>query len=222
MAQPVKHLPAMQDTWVWSLGWKDPPEKEMATHSSSLAWRIPWTEEHGGLQPMRLQESDTTEQLTHWRFLASMVLLKIMEVTAPTHQRNISGTLSSQQLCLSKHLTHNLTTSCPFWYTPAGPIHFPPCPGQPGERRPRQVASGREFLEDRTGVLILTLPRESPEALGKSHCVRVCNGDDRKEAKIHGTVKVKNLAPGGFPGGQGVKNPPCNAGNAGSIPVSGN
>ena len=86
----------------------------MTTHSSSLAWRIPWTEERGGLQPMRLQDLDTAEQLTHWRFLASMVLLKIMEVTAPTHQRNISGTLSSQQLCLSKHLTHNLTTSCPF------------------------------------------------------------------------------------------------------------
>ena len=86
----------------------------MATHSSSLAWRIPWTEERGGLQPMRLQESDTTEQLTHWRFLASMVLLKILEVTAPTPQRNVSGTLSSQHLRLSKHLTHNLTTSCPF------------------------------------------------------------------------------------------------------------
>ena len=41
----VKHLPAMQETWVRSLGWEDPLEKEMAPHSSILAWRIPWTEE---------------------------------------------------------------------------------------------------------------------------------------------------------------------------------
>ena len=46
----VKHLPAMQETWVQSLGWEDPLEKEMATHSSTLAWRIPRTEEPGGLQ----------------------------------------------------------------------------------------------------------------------------------------------------------------------------
>ena len=41
----VKTLPAMWETWVWSLGWEDPLEKEMATHSSILAWEIPWTEE---------------------------------------------------------------------------------------------------------------------------------------------------------------------------------
>ena len=45
----VKNLPALQETLVWSLGQKDPLEKEMATHSSILAWRIPWTEEPGGL-----------------------------------------------------------------------------------------------------------------------------------------------------------------------------
>ena len=50
MAQRLKHLPAMWETWVRSLGWEDPLEKEMATHSSTLAWRIPWTEELGGLQ----------------------------------------------------------------------------------------------------------------------------------------------------------------------------
>ena len=49
VAQMVKHLPAMWETQVWSLGWKDPLEKEMATHSSILAWKIPWTEEPGGL-----------------------------------------------------------------------------------------------------------------------------------------------------------------------------
>ena len=50
MAQRVKHLPAMQGTWDRSLGREDPLEKEMGTHSSTLAWRIPWTEEPGRLQ----------------------------------------------------------------------------------------------------------------------------------------------------------------------------
>ena len=49
VAQSVKKLPAVQETWVQSLGQEDPLEKEMATHSSILAWRIPWTEEPGGL-----------------------------------------------------------------------------------------------------------------------------------------------------------------------------
>ena len=57
------HLP-MQEMRVPFLGWEDPLEKEMATHSSVLAWRIPWTEEPGGLQSMRLQELDMTEQLS--------------------------------------------------------------------------------------------------------------------------------------------------------------
>ena len=55
VAQMVKNLPAMQKTQVQSLGWEDPLEKGMATHSSILAWRIPWTEEHGGLQSTELQ-----------------------------------------------------------------------------------------------------------------------------------------------------------------------
>ena len=49
LAQAVKNLPAVQETWVGSLGQEDPMEKRMATHSSILAWRIPWTEEPGGL-----------------------------------------------------------------------------------------------------------------------------------------------------------------------------
>ena len=48
----VKNLPAMLETQVWSLGWEDPLEKGMTTHSSILAWRISWTEETGGLQSM--------------------------------------------------------------------------------------------------------------------------------------------------------------------------
>ena len=50
VAQRLKRLPAIRETWVQSLGQEDPLEKEMATHSSILAWRLPWTEEPGGLQ----------------------------------------------------------------------------------------------------------------------------------------------------------------------------
>ena len=52
VAQMVKNLPAMRETWVQSLGWEDPLEKGMAAHSIVLAWRIPWTEESGALQSM--------------------------------------------------------------------------------------------------------------------------------------------------------------------------
>ena len=68
----VKRLPAIRETWVRSLGWEDLLEKEMATHSSTLAWKIPWTEEPGRLQSMGSpKESNTTEQL-HFPFLLVM------------------------------------------------------------------------------------------------------------------------------------------------------
>ena len=60
----VKNPPAMQETRVQSLDQEDPLEKEMAPHSSTLAWRIPWMENPGGLQSMGCKELDTTEQLT--------------------------------------------------------------------------------------------------------------------------------------------------------------
>ena len=63
MAQLVKNQPAVQETRVPSLSQEDPLEKEQATHSSIVAWEIPWTEEPGGLQSMEPQESDMTEQL---------------------------------------------------------------------------------------------------------------------------------------------------------------
>ena len=56
----VKNLPAMQETWVQSLGWEDPLEKKTATHSSILAWKTPWTEEPGGIQSMGSQ------RMTSW------------------------------------------------------------------------------------------------------------------------------------------------------------
>ena len=60
----VKNLPAMQKTGVWSLGQEDPLEKRMATHSSILAWEIPWTEEPGELQSMESQRVEVTERRT--------------------------------------------------------------------------------------------------------------------------------------------------------------
>ena len=65
VAQMVKNLLAIQETWVLFLGWEDPLQKEMAIHSTILFWRIPWTEEPGELQSMGChKESDTTEKLT--------------------------------------------------------------------------------------------------------------------------------------------------------------
>ena len=55
VVQLVENLPAMRETWVRFLGWEDPMEESMATHSSILAWRIPWTEDPGGLRYMGLQ-----------------------------------------------------------------------------------------------------------------------------------------------------------------------
>ena len=89
VAQMVKHLPPMQETWVQSLGWEDPLEKEMATHSSSiLAWRIPCREEPSGLQSMGMQRAHTTEGLsmhsclyiTHLDIRSfGMILLKLFQ-----------------------------------------------------------------------------------------------------------------------------------------------
>ena len=65
MAQRLKHLRAMKETWVQSLGQEDPLKKEMASHISILAWRIPWTDV--GYSPQGRKESDTAEQL-HFHF----------------------------------------------------------------------------------------------------------------------------------------------------------
>ena len=65
VAQTVKNLPAMQETWILSLGQEDSLEKEMATHSSILAWEIPWTEEPGRLQSMGPRVTNVTTK-THW------------------------------------------------------------------------------------------------------------------------------------------------------------
>ena len=73
VAQLVKNLPAMQDTWIQSLGWEDLLEKGMATHSNILSWRIPWTEELGGLQSMGLQRVGHNWAIKHSTACVSLV-----------------------------------------------------------------------------------------------------------------------------------------------------
>ena len=77
MIKTINLLPALLETQVWSQGWGDPLEKEMATHSSILAWKISWMEEPGRLQSMGRKESDKTEQLRFcFCFVAESVELK--------------------------------------------------------------------------------------------------------------------------------------------------
>ena len=92
VAQTVKRLPTMQETWVWSLGWEDPLEKAMATHSSTLAWKIPWTEEPGRLQSMGSQ------RVRHdWATSLSLSLI------APSWMCKEPALLSSFRITLQSH-----------------------------------------------------------------------------------------------------------------------
>ena len=74
----VKNLPAMQETWVRSLGWEDPLEKGMATLSSILAWRIPWTEKPGGPQCMGSQSWTQLSDSHYTTFIAQGTLLSTL------------------------------------------------------------------------------------------------------------------------------------------------
>ena len=84
----VENLPAMQETWVQSLGQEEPLEEEMATHSSILAWRIPWTEEPGGLQSMGLQSLSihTQEPLSCFGFFFFFFWRKLSHVWLLIHR----------------------------------------------------------------------------------------------------------------------------------------
>ena len=75
VALMVKTLPAMQETWVQSLGWEDPMEKEKATHFSILAWRIPWTEEPGELQSVGWQRAGHNQKTNTFTFAKSRLSL---------------------------------------------------------------------------------------------------------------------------------------------------
>ena len=84
MAQTAKNLPAKQETWVWSLSLEDSLEKGMATHSRILAWKIPWTEEPGGLQSRGLQKVRhnwvTNTHFYHCKFLDNSQFLETQNV----------------------------------------------------------------------------------------------------------------------------------------------
>ena len=83
VAQMVKRLPAMQETWARSLGQEDPLEKEMAAHSSTLAWKIPWTEEPSRLQSIGSQRVGQTEQHPihfHWNLSFTSLLLNMLSL----------------------------------------------------------------------------------------------------------------------------------------------
>ena len=85
MAQAIKNLPAMQETRVRSLSQEDPLEKGMATHSSILAWRIPWTEEPGDYSPQRCKELDTTEQLILEKIRITLAKKQTLPTWIPQH-----------------------------------------------------------------------------------------------------------------------------------------
>ena len=108
VVQTVKHLPEIQETWVQSLGQEDPLKKEMTTHSSTLAWKIP-----GRLQSMRLKESDTTEWL---HFLLSL--------TSNYRKRNLVH-LSSKTLYVLTEEAHFSYHRCWYWAMFSGGCQSP-------------------------------------------------------------------------------------------------
>ena len=101
VAQRLKRLPLMRETWVRSLGQEDPLEKEMATHSSTLAWRIPWTEEPGGLQSTGTQKSRTRlSNLTNLTFLRRITKYGHFCHDADTHPSSHVNTSVFRLICL--------------------------------------------------------------------------------------------------------------------------
>ena len=103
VAPMVKNLPAMQESQVWPLGWEDPLERGMATHSSILAWRIPQTEEPGGLQSWSRKESDMTEQLTlsFFTFKGIEIIPSLLSITVPPKLKTLDSISSSTSDCRS-------------------------------------------------------------------------------------------------------------------------
>ena len=104
IAQSVKNLPARQETWVRFLGLEDPLKKEMETHSSILAWRIPWTEEPGRLESMGLRATDTIQRLSHHQNIPNTV-----DAQAP---------YSTLQICSSASIdsiSHRLCNYNSYW-----------------------------------------------------------------------------------------------------------
>ena len=105
VVQAVKRLPAVLETWVQSLDQEDPLEKDMATHSSTLAWKIPWSEESGGLQSMRLPI-----QLSNFTFIHKVW---------PHSKCSISNNYCYQQVCVPFLPAH--------WLCYFGQVTLPVC-----------------------------------------------------------------------------------------------
>ena len=103
MAQTIKHLPTMSETWIRSLGWKDPLEKEMATHSSTLAWKIPWMEEPGGLQSMESQSQTQLSDFTSF-FLSFFLCChtKGLSYCSTEEQNRARNKNYSGRMCLNR------------------------------------------------------------------------------------------------------------------------
>ena len=80
VSQMVKNLPAMWETWVWSLGWEEPLEKGTMTHSSILAWRIPWTEELVSMGSQGVRHNRLTFTFSHYIYIYICVCMKESEV----------------------------------------------------------------------------------------------------------------------------------------------
>ena len=90
LAQTIRNLPAMQETWVWSLEWEDPLDKGMASHSSILAWEIPWTEKLCRLQSMgwqRVRQNWATKALTQLKWGDQKGVLSCPVIIAETHRK---------------------------------------------------------------------------------------------------------------------------------------
>ena len=112
----VKHLPTMRETWVQSLDREDPLEKEMATHSSILAWRIPWTEELGTLQSMGLQSRTQLSNFTSLSLchvLGYVILLSFVPCPFPSCFTSISSTPENSIGFIFKMLSDTTHSSQP-------------------------------------------------------------------------------------------------------------
>ena len=101
VAQSVKSLPAMRETQVQSLGWEDPLEKEMATHFSILAWRIPWTEEPVGYSPVQFS---SFQSLSHVRLLATPWIAACQASLSITNSQSPPKPMSTKSVMPSNHL----------------------------------------------------------------------------------------------------------------------
>ena len=111
MAQMVKNLPVKQETWVRSLGWEDPLEKEMVTPSSSLAWRIPWTEEPGGLHTVYGVAKSWT-RLSDFTFIDEKGFPGGSVVKNPPANVGDAGSVPGSEGCLEEGNGNPLQYSC--------------------------------------------------------------------------------------------------------------